>query len=163
MTGKRGTKKKLKSKLKLEEDFDCGYCLNSVSEFDKHKQKCFLHKNNTQFIKKYLINCVLTLHRPSCQHMTKWLNDNNADVIKPRTLLNASKYESFDELLFHYINELIKTSNNIELEFLLIVRNWLSLDKKVDMVYNQEMYNQEVLFNKRVNFFKKILDVSNEE
>lgn len=119
-----------------------------------------MHENNIDYIKKYLIYCVLQLERPSCQHMTRWLNNNNAhQIIKPRTLLNISEYNSFDELLYHYIDEIIKHANNLEAEFLLIIQNWVSLDKPIDMNYNEQHYNSELLFDKRIAFIKNIIGI----
>jgi hypothetical protein len=138
--------------------YNCNYCLDKVHE--EHKTKCFLHENNVKHIKKYLIYCVINLERPSCPHMTRWINKNNVEIIQPRTLLNISNFESFDDLLYYYTEHIIKSASNIELEYLLIAKNWVSLDKKFDIDYNESLYDQELLFNSRINFIKKIIEVN---
>lgn len=133
--------------------YNCNYCLEYVHT--KHKEKCFLHENNIIYIKKYLTHCFLNLERPSCQHMTLWLS--NFPIVKPRTLLNISNFESFDDLLYYYIEQIIKISSNKEIEIFLIVKNWLSIDKPIDIDYNEKLYDQENLFDKRVAFIKEII------
>lgn len=140
----------------MSTNYNCNYCLNDFHL--KHKDKCFLNDENIIFIKRYLIYCVLNLERPSCQHMTRCLNNFNNNIIKPRTLLNISEFETFDDLLYHYIDYIINHSNDLEIELFLIVKNWLSIDKPIDINYNESNYNQENLFNKRIDFIKKIIE-----